>query len=353
MKNYTVLGINAGNGVSLWPFKENLVGNMESRAVFHSVGEKQWVSNYGETPMFKTLPLIYNACEKANVIISNPDCGAGSILRLSVAKEYGDHKDNKSLDEFFEAVNHYRPDFFYFENLPGLWKSFQKEDFKAMLSKYRLVIHEAPVSMWGNSQVNRVRLIIIGTRKRIAENFNYEKAFELPDFRDRNKTCFELYGDLDKVTATPYAPKYLAIGDVRESINEMVTVYSKFKCSINDCYNYWRANPKERRWKVEGRNFTTAPGVYRNRKRDYPATARKANRQFDHNGWMLTPRQLARIQGVTDDFKIYFPADMVEMGGYHKLNYWINKGRVTVTKTPPMEISTWFKTKIEKFYSHG
>lgn len=353
MKNYTVLGVNAGNGVSLWPFKDHVIGNMESRAVFHSPGEKQWGINFGAASIWKKPEDMPDHMPKVNVIISNPDCGAGSILRLSVAKEYGDHKDNQSLDQFFQAIKDYKPDFFYFENLPGLWKSFTKEAFKKQCHIYHLVIHEAPVSMWGNSQTNRIRLVIIGIRKKIAEEFNWEKAFRLPDYREQNKTCFELYGDLDKVTSTPFAPKYLAMGDVREPMMEPVTVFSKFKCTVQQCWEYWQANPKERRWKVEGRNFTTAPGVYRNRKQDYPATARKANRQFDHNGFMLSPRQLARIQGVPDDFKLYFPKDMVEMGGYGKLKYWINKGRVTVTKTPPMEISTWFKSKLEKFYSHG
>lgn len=98
----------------------------------------------------------------------------------------------------------------------------------------------------------------------------------------------------------------------------------------------------KKRWTVEGGNFKTAPGVYRNLRNDYPATARKANRQYNHEGLTLTPRQLARIQGVPDEFRLYINID--------KLNYWINKARTCVTKSPPYEISKWFKKKLEKCY---
>jgi len=54
---------------------------------------------------------------------------------------------------------------------------------------------------------------------------------------------------------------------------------------------------------------------------------------------MMTPRQLARIQGVPDDFKIWFDKTSRTLS--------INKGRVSVTKAPPYEIGIWFKNTLQ------
>jgi site-specific DNA-cytosine methylase len=213
-----------------------------------------------------------------------------------------------------------------------LFKSYPEEEFDWMLKGYRLIKHSASVAMWGNSQINRHRLVIIGIREEITTKV--DKYFRLPDYRDHCKTCKELYGDLD-VTIS------LAMGHVREKLTDLCTIHAGRKLTIAEIAQIWQGEYKgEKRWKVEGRKFSTAPGVYRNTKLSYPATARKANRQFDHNGLMLTPRQLARIQGVPDDFILHI--------GQDKPNYWINKARAAVTKTPPMEISGWFRYKIDK-----
>lgn len=58
-------------------------------------------------------------------------------------------------------------------------------------------------------------------------------------------------------------------------------------------------------------------------------TARKADRQFKWNGLPMSPRELARIMGIPDKFKIHIEED--------RKNYWINKGRLIVTQTFPYE----------------
>lgn len=344
--SYKVLGVSSGIGVSLYPFKKHVIGNVEPRAIFHTPKEEQWKDNFPDVPLYRNIEDM-GEVKNLDVLISSPDCGSGSILRYSRAKKLGDHKKNASLMTFFVGVRKYNPKFFYFENLPALFKSFPKERFVDLCRNYRLVELEAPVSMWGNSQIYRKRLIIIGIRWDISETINYKKLFKLPDLRHLNKTCYELYGDLDEWDATPGDDKknwlkaILSLGHARENGLDSISIYSQRKMLIRDIRRYWKTELKgKRRWAVTDRKFTTAPGVYRNRRNDYPATARKANRQFDHKGNMLTPRQLARIQGVPDEFKIHVRPD--------KLKYWINKGRAAVTKTPPMEISIWFKTQIDK-----
>ena len=114
---------------------------------------------------------------------------------------------------------------------------------------------------------------------------------------------------------------------------------------IEDITLEWLTKRKGKsRWEVTDRNFSTAPGVYRNLEDSYPSTARKSNRQFSPTGTMMTPRELARIQGVPDDFIIFMDSP------YSKdMKYWINKGRATVTKCPPYEIGKYIYKLIHNY----
>jgi len=330
--DYTVLGVSSGIGVSLFPFKEHCIGNIEPRAIFHTPKNEQWKVNFGNIPLWRDLP--ENAL-KPNVIISSPDCGSGSVLRYSRAKKLGNHRLNASLAISLKSIRKYRPDFFYLENLPGLMNSLPQKRWAKTMGSYTLILHTASVSHWGNSQINRKRLVIIGIRHNLVGN--WEKIFRLPDRRDKIKTCGELYGDLMKFN--------LPLGHISEYSTQEIAMYGGCKMPLYEVQRVWASKPRAKRWAVTDRKYKNAPGVYRNRKKDYPATARKSNRQFDHWGRQLSPRQLARIQGVPDSFRLY-----VEKG--LKRNYWINKARAAVTKTPPMEISIWFKQKLDKYYGN-
>lgn len=337
--NYRVLGVSSGIGVSLHTFREYLVANIEARAIFHTPQNIQWTNNFGRIPLYKVITeKVIENTKPIDVLISSPDCGSGSLLRFSRAKKLGDHKKNDSLALFFSGIVYYQPKLFLFENLEGLYKSFPRDEMYYILDNYRLMEHIAPVSMWGNSQIYRKRLVIVGIRKDLPEKV--DKYFRLPDYRIKNKTCGELYGDLDTLKGS----ERIKLGHVREDFNEVISIYAGRKMSLAEIADTWGEELRnKKRWdQCPGKRFKTAPGVYRNRNKDYPATARKANRQFDHYGYTLTPRQLARVQGVPDDFKIHIDIN--------KLKYWINKGRAAVTKTPPYEISYWFKRKLEKSY---
>jgi site-specific DNA-cytosine methylase len=334
---YKVLGISSGLGVSLFPFREQLIGNVEPRGIFHTPGNDQWKLNFGEIPIHKN-PWAAHEMEipDLDILISSPDCGSGSILRYSRAKKLGDHTKNLSLGLFFVGVKKHKPKLFLFENLDGLFKSFPKERFVDLLRDYRLVEHTASVAHWGNSQKNRKRLVIVGIRRDLPKTI--DKYFRLPKYKEP-KTCRQLYGNvMDQAFVNGLS------GHFREGLFESISIYGGKKMTLSEIRKDWQTRLKgQKRYYVpeeEGRKFKTAPGVYRNVSDSFPATARKANRQFDHNGLTLTPRQLARVQGVPDEFKLYIDTE--------RRNYWINKARTPVTKTPPYEISYWFKRKLEK-----
>lgn len=85
MKKLKVLGVSAGAGILLFPFRKNLIANIETRGVFYTKGLEQWKLNFGGIPYYKdeTFP----DC-KPDIILSSPDCGASSIMRLSKVKNW-------------------------------------------------------------------------------------------------------------------------------------------------------------------------------------------------------------------------------------------------------------------------
>lgn len=323
-----VLGVCAGNGVIIHPFKKHLVGNVETRAIFHSKGDKQWNSNFKSIPLYKSIVELRKGMKSdVDVIIGNPDCGHSSILSYSRRKALSDPRDNESLNLYIKCVKKYKPKIFLLENLPKLLDLCNTDFWNLALPEYSMNYHIDSVSRWGNSQKSRVRLIIIGIKTDFAKQhsdlqYHITQVYKLHDL----KTTGELLEGLEE--------EDLEFGHVRENINDIITLYAGFKIPLKDVQRFWKENPTTSRWVVKDRKFSTAPGVYRNLKDKYPSTARKANRQFNPRGLQMSPRELARIQGVPDDFKIFMQEANKQ--------YWINKGRATVTKTPPYEIGQWF-----------
>ena len=162
MEKFNLLGICAGQGALLFPFlkskKFNLLGNIEPRSVFHTKPESQWKANFKGIPFLKgyELPEDWHP----DIILSSPDCGSCSVMRLSKSKTLGDPKSNKSMQLVFQAIQYYEPALFLIENLPRLLSLISKEMLTDFFKNYKLIFHERSVSDFGNSQVSRKRLVI-------------------------------------------------------------------------------------------------------------------------------------------------------------------------------------------------
>ena len=328
-----ILGVHAGNGVLLYPLKKYLVGNIETRAIFHTKNNEQWESNFGKIPYFKSIKEMRIGLKKPiDIIMGNPDCGHSSVLSYSRRKALSNPKENNSLNLYIKCVKKYKPYIFLMENLPKLLDTMDPKFWSETLSVYAISYMIYSVSMWGNSQVTRIRLVMVGVRTDIALEYDNKLQYYFTEIYKLNKlkTTGELLKGLDY--------EDISIGHVREDINSIITLYAGFKIPLKNVQQIWQKNPQLSRWVVKDRKFSTAPGVYRNPKDKYPATARKANRQFNPQGLQMSPRELARIQGIPDKFNIPIETDNIQ--------YWINKGRASVTKTPPYEIGQWFYNQL-------
>lgn len=331
-----VLAICGGNGVICHPFKKELIANIEPRSIFKTPNNVQWTLNFGKIPFYTSLDAFikdFGTKPDVDVIIGAPDCGHSSILSYSRSKGLSNPRDNKSLTTFLTSIKTLQPGIFMMENLPAMLKTITKNELEEFFEDYRLIFHEASVAEWGNSQKTRVRLVLLGLKR--GKNLPHPlKKYFKPFPMNELKTSGELIKGL----------VYGENGHIREDINMKITLYAGKKMTLSEIRDEWLKRGVSR-WEVTDRMFLTAPGVYLNLANRYPSTARKANRQFNHEGLMMSPRELARIQGVPDSFIIHV--------GEGNTGFWINKGRVSMTKCPPYEIGLWLKECLNQVMKIG
>ena len=329
-----ILAVCGANGSWLYPLKEWLVGNYEPRSIYHTPKEVQWKSNFPKIPIWDKKTYGNHHIGEVNMIVGAPNCGHSSILALSNSK-FRDAKDDESFRAFFSEVQNHQPEVFIMENLPKSAKN--AEELASELGYYTIGLN---ISMFelGNSQKNRKRYIMVGVNMGLPNYKKIAKKLTRVKMMAEHKTAGELIKGLAFEKTLD-----INLGHIRESLDDIVTIYGGKKITLMEARQYWRDNPEAKRFDAENRKYTNAPGVYRNLKDEYPAVARKADRQFNHLGYQMSPRELARIQGIPDGFKIHFPLDISDK---KVRNYWINKGRVTATKCPPYEFGAWIADRV-------
>lgn len=322
---YRILGVSAGNGIMLFPLRDYVIANIECRSDYYSGGKPlQWGLNF-DVPMYKTIP--ENLQDRVDIIIGHPKCGHSSMFALSRGKQFTSHKGEPSLDLYIKSIIKYNPKMFFMENLDGLLNTYSELDLRDMFPDHKLIFISGSVTMFGNSQKTRKRLLIIGIR------------FDI--YTTSAERIFRRFKPFEPLTTEELLINLPTNGNIREDLDEVITMYSGYKISLSDAQEFWLDNPDKRHWPVDNGRMKTAPGVYINRSNDIPLTVRKTNRQFNPKGEQMSPRELARIQGVTDNFMFYnYPNDKTT----------INKGRVTVGNSPPMEIGMWILSRLKKFY---
>lgn len=330
-KSYNVLGVCAGQGVCLYPFEIQegfrIIANIEPRRVFYDKEGIQWDLNFRKNQSLM-IDSELNIKSRVDVIIGHPDCGDSSILRMSRAKKKGDTKSNKSIDLYLKSITKYQPKFWLLENLPGFLDNFPIEDLENLFPEYYIKHWVKSVSSWGNSQESRKRLVIVGVRKNLSKDVM--KLFKLPkSVMISDSQHFELGVEEDP-----------AICHVREPLTKTCNLYygDRRQITYQEARDIWNGEfAGQSKWAVGGK-MKNQPGVSRNLPDRKPFTVRKQNRQFGTTGLVLSPREMANIQGVPKSFKLHF-----EEG---QRIYWINKSRLAVTKTMPFEIADWFMRKV-------
>lgn len=327
-----VLGISAGQGGLLFPFRKHLLGNIEPRGVFHTPGEEQWKANFKDIPFYKGYCL-QEFDEKVDIIISSPDCGASSIMRLSKVKELGKPKDNRSLNLVIEGINYYKPKIFLIENLPRLLSLLPNEYLHEAFKDYKLIFHERSVSDYGNSQVSRKRLVIVGVHKKTGKKYlnAFNEVFQVKTPTITRELLFK----------SPYGSNYNIPIEKTLAMYDYRKLPAKKNLTVRKIQLLWNSDFKnEKKWPIKTAKMSTLPGVYRLELDKAPLTLRPADRQFRPDGYPLGILDFKAIMGFPKQFKIY-----IDQENYL---YWLNKARYTIAKGSVYEISVWFRRCIKK-----
>ena len=284
-----VLGICAGQGGLLFPFRKHLLGNIEPRGVFHTPGEEQWKTNFKGVPFYKGYNLP-EFDEKVDVILSSPDCGMSSIMRLSKVKELGKPKNNRSLNLVIEGINYYKPKIFLIENLPRLLSLLPNKYLQEAFKDYKLIFHERSVSDYGNSQVSRKRLVIVGVHKKTGKK--YLDAFnEVFQVKTPTITRNLLNDYQNPLNYNIPIEKTLAMYDYRK-------LPAKKNLTVRKIQLLWNSDFKnEKKWPIKTAKMSTLPGVYRLELDKAPLTLRPADRQFRPDGYPLGILDFKAIMG--------------------------------------------------------
>lgn len=331
-----ILGVSAAQGALLFPFlhskKYKILANIEPRGVFHTSCESQWKLNFGDIPFYKGFCL-QEFDEKVDMVVASPDCGIASVMRLSKVKELGNPKDNRSLNLVTAAIMEYKPKIFLIENLPRLLSLLPRDFFEETFKDYKLIFHERSVSDYGNSQVSRKRLIIIGVHKKTGKKYlnAFNEVFQV-------KTP-KLTRDL--LFVSPYGSNYnvpiektLAMYDYRKLPEKKNLTVEKIQVLWNSAFK------QEKKWPIKTAKMSTLPGVYRLELDKPPLTLRPADRQFRPDGYPLGIKDFKAIMGFPKAYKIF-----MDEGNYL---YWLNKARYTIAKGSVYEVGIWFRRCIKK-----
>ena len=329
-KDLKILGICAGQGALLFPWRKQLLGNIEPRAVFHTKKEEQWRLNFGEIPFLRNeLPEKWHP----DIILSSPDCGASSTMRLSKAKELGNPEKNKSIQLVIEGIMQYQPKVFMIENVPRLMNLMPEKVWQEALPNYNISFKVNSVSDFGNSQVSRKRLIIIGIKNAAK---SYINCFNIIFSVNTLKLSRFI---LEAANTQPLIPfdKVLAMYDYRK-------LPKKKNLTVKEIQHLWTHDFKdEKKWPIKTAKMQTLPGVYKLDPDKPPLTLRPADRQFRPDGLPLGIQDFKNIQGFPKRFQIYLPEE--------NYLYWLNKARYTIAKGAVYEVGIWFKKCIRKYLS--
>lgn len=328
-KKLKILGVCAGQGALLFPFRDQLLANIEPRPVFHTKNEEQWKLNFGEIPFIRSYEV---PNYRPDIIISSPDCGSSSIMRLSKKKTLGKPQENKSINLVIRSIQELKPKIFLIENLPRLLNFIQPSEFSELFPDYKLVYHEASVSEYGNSQISRKRLLIIGIHNRHGKKY-------LDAFNNKFKVK-ELKVTRNLLEAAYSLPNYMIPKNKVLAMYDYRKLPKKINLTVEEIQNLWANDFKsEKKWPIKTAKMSTLPGVYRLEADKAPLTLRPADRQFRPDGWPLGIEDFKNIMGFPKRYKIYMKIGSTN----EEYLYWLNKARYTIAKGACYEIGIWFK----------
>ena len=322
-----VFNIYGGVGSMSIPSQElgmKVVGNFETRKYFYQTNDytgETTFSRYFNAPMFADMEKakieLGDDLKDLDIVFAHPACGANSPIRATSKERLLREGDNVRLGDMpktAELICDLQPKFFVIDNLPPIVSFFTAKHWNDIFPGYDIFFEYISNYHYGNSQLKRRRLFIIGAKKEFKYVFQPGEAFGMHTTRDfikglpRDKPIFEknhtFYNDNDPF----YAWRIQQIFEDFPSMNvsNRPVTYGEFREFIQPWrirQNFWYYNGK--------REYKKRPG-YMKISEDIPCpTLNGGGVGASSHFWaetlnVVTVRERARFQGAPDEM-VFLP----------------------------------------------
>jgi DNA (cytosine-5)-methyltransferase 1 len=206
MAKLRALGITDGIGSMLIGARNlgfEIVGNFEWRKYYYKKdeqGQNTFLKNFPGAFMRPGYPQddqkVLASLGKIDVVFSHPECGAFSALNFSNKNYKEKQLGCADIPLAIEAIAAVKPRFFFMDDLPRSFLGFPMSEYHQRLPDYDLFPEWISNYHYGNVQLNRKRMFMIGALKS-------ERWAFVPGERAHDTTVKDIIGDLRKKNAVP------------------------------------------------------------------------------------------------------------------------------------------------------
>ena len=324
--NITMAGVTSGVGSMLiggHVMGLKILGNVEWRR-YYNTGTFE---KYFKAPFTEDYEDIKHL-KGANIVMVHDDCGEFSGLNLlKESQNKSDEEKMGMIPTTVKAIQDIKPDFFAMDNLPKMLTLLPIQWWLDKFPKYDLHFEWVSNHHYGNPQIYRKRLFVIGSKKKYKWKFIPDEVPQEVDLEDRLKGC-------------EYLPNHI-FPDPSDRIKNHFKIYDPRNPDKEYNTHGERAEfimsmpPEEKRRGLLYNSPVYGPRIRPGTsplRKDFAPVLSATNRLFHFNtGYQLTIRERARIQGFPDNFEFVLkPAD-----------YWNGKGFKQTGKSMPVEFTTY------------
>lgn len=200
-KKLTALGVTCGIGSMLGAARQagfEVIGNVEWRKYYHkkdSDGKNTFRENFPEAFFHDKYPQVHPEfwvdVPQADIVYGHPECGSFSALNFSNKNYLAKQAGCADIPLFLDAIAALKPRYFVMDDLPRSFIGLPMSEYHMRLPEYDLFPEWISNYHYGNVQLNRKRMFMLGSLK--SERW----AFQPGEF-EHDKTIKDIIGDLLK-----------------------------------------------------------------------------------------------------------------------------------------------------------
>lgn len=329
----TALGMTDGVGSMLVGAKDQdyeILGNIEWRKYYHS---GTWQYNFDNAWMVNTWEEAPSIPDDLDIIMGHPECGQWSNLGFSsMGNTMARYEVPSDIPVFIHGVRKYRPKMFAMDNLVKSLHAVPLTKWAEELPEYDLFVEYVSNYHYGNVQLHRKRMFIIGALK----EFGY--VFQPGEF-SHTKSVWDEIGDLYGKTEYD-VPNHVQFPDELQSAAQ--DYFTGRRMNVAEAAKLFQELPAGRAPAYLAKDGTEKKriGMMRLYKDKHSHTLTGSNYHMHPiTGKPITVRERARIQGFPDSFEFIFKK---------KTHHYDTNGSRQTGKAMPIQFCTFMTDQFKK-----